>query len=109
MPMVLRRPSRVCWQIGKTPGAVSYKQWFKNSFLPDILLYIMYSKISGRKKVFKSLFLFPVFNRISQSCDRKYAVENANYIALFWRPFWKNRTIFRLCIPNRIKWRPPVY
>ena len=95
MPMVLRRPSRVCWQIGKTPGAVSYKQWFK--------------KISGRKEVFKSLFLFPVFNRISQSCDRKYAVENANYIALFWRPFWKNRTIFRLCIPNRIKWRPPVY
>ena len=52
MPMVLRRPSRVYWQIGKTPGAVSYKQWFKNSFLPDILLYIMYSKISGRKKGF---------------------------------------------------------
>ena len=24
MPMVLRRPSRICWQIGKTPRIVSY-------------------------------------------------------------------------------------
>ena len=92
MPMVLRRPSRICWQIGKTQGVVSiHVQWIFLSYsniksynrkyplnqLLHIWLYIMYSKISGRKKVFKSLF-FLVFNRIFQSCDKKDSVENAN-------------------------------
>ena len=86
MPMVLRRPSRICWQIGKTPGAVSnHVQWIflsesniksynRKYPLNQLFHILLYSKISERKK---SLF-FPVFNRIFQSCDKKNAVENAN-------------------------------
>ena len=63
MPMVLRRPSRICWQIGKTPRIVSYSCAMKqdsnmksyNRKYIDIKSIIPYF---GRKKVFKSLFFF---------------------------------------------------